>query len=140
MKTTMEIIFQKDSGFSLKTKTGVLTINLQGRIEVDGIVISGPGEYEVKGFAVTGFKGGAYLIEAEEILLGYLTEKEAVDVLLTNSWEAAKNIQPGVVIPVDGPASDALVKASGLEARREKKLNLNKLGLPEETELIILGP
>ena len=136
----MEITCLKDFSFNLKTKSATLTISHQGQIEVAGVVIAGPGEYEVQGFAVTGFKGGAYLIEAEEISLGYLTEKEEVDVLLTNSWETAKNIHPGVVIPVDGPAADALVKASGLEARREKKLNLNKLGLPEETELIILEP
>jgi len=74
----MEIIFQKDSGFSLKTKTGVLTINLQGRIEVDGIVISGPGEYEVKGFAVTGFKGGAYLWYWNIVTSQYLRDAETV--------------------------------------------------------------
>ncbi len=134
----MEITKLKDSGFSLKTKLATLTINLQGQIEVAGVVITGPGEYEVKGFAITGFKGGAYLIEGEEIRLGYLTEKEEVEVLLTNSWEMAKNVQPSIVIPIDEVSADAIIKTSGLEARKEPKLSVNKLSLPEETELVIL--
>ena len=134
----MEITCLKNLSFNLKTKSATLIINRQGQIEAAGVVIAGPGEYEVQGFTVTGFKGGAYLIEAEEISLGYLTEKEEVDVLLTNSWETVKNIQPRVAIPVDGPAAEVLIKASGLEPKKETKLSVNKLNLPEETELVIL--
>lgn len=139
MGNIMEIAFRHDSSFSLKTKLATLIINSGGQIEVEGIVIAGPGEYEVKGFAITGFKGGAYLIETEEIRLGYLTDKEEVDVLLTNSWEAAKNTQPNMVIPIDKVTAEAMIKASGLEPKNETKLTVNRLNLPEETELVILN-
>ena len=138
MGHSMEITRLSDSSFSLKTKTAQLTINLQRQIEVAGIVINGPGEYEIKGFSITGHKGGVYLIEAEEIRLGYLTEKDPVDVLIANSWETVKDVQPSIVIPVDAAAAAVLVKASGLEPKTSKKLLLNKLSLPEETELVIL--
>lgn len=139
MGNIMEITFGHDSGFSFQTKLATLIINSGGQIEVEGIVIAGPGEYEVKGFCLTGFKSGAYLIETEEIRLGYLTDKEEVDVLLTNSWEAAKNTQPNVVIPIDKVAAEAMIKASGLEPKNETKLTVNRLTLPEETELVILN-
>ncbi len=137
----MEISALNQSGFLIKSKQAKLLIRPDGKIEVEAepqpIVIAGPGEYEVKGFAVFGDKNGGYLVEAEEIKIGYMTEAE-VDVLITNSWETAKKSQPSLVIPVDEAAHSGLVKASGLEPRREKKLSLNKIGLSEETELVIL--
>ena len=58
--------------------------------------------------------------------------------LIANSWETVKDVQPSIVIPVDAAAAAVLVKASGLEPKTSKKLLLNKLSLPEETELVIL--
>jgi hypothetical protein len=138
----MEISAQNQADFLVKTKQAKLVIKSDGKIEVEAspepIIIAGPGEYEVKGFIIFGYKNSGYLIEAEEIKVGYMTDKEEVDVLITNSWETAKNAQPSVVIPVDGKVKSELVKASGLEARQEKKLVLTKVGLTEETELVIL--
>lgn len=136
----MEIRPHNKSGLEIKIKTANLVIDGDGKIVVnngEAMVISGPGEYEVKGFSVIGYKTGAYLIEAEDIRLGYLTEKQDVEILITADWEKAKEIQPNIVLPAKGGEA-ALIKDSGLEARTEKKLVVNKLNLPEETELVIL--
>ena len=48
--------------------------------------------------------------------------------------DTARQINPSLIVQTD------LVKAKEmeLEIRREKKLSLNKLSLPEETELVVL--
>jgi hypothetical protein len=138
----MEISQPAKAVFLLKTKQSKLTITAAGTIAIDNgdqpVVIAGPGEYEVKGFSLIGHKDGGYVIEAEEIKVGYKTAKEEVDVLITDSWDAAKESQPSIVIPLTQAAGEELAKASGLEKKIEKKLSLNKLSLSEETELVIL--
>lgn len=147
--TLMEITTLGHSSFALKTKIGRLVTDQSGKIVIDGdsesITIAGPGEYEAKGFSVTGLVAGqnpVYLIEAEDIRIGLgqtQTELlEGVDILLADSWKDAQSLKPRVVIPLDEGKAAEFAKDSGLEPRKEKKLSINKLSLPEETELVIL--
>lgn len=143
----MEISCLGHSSFLLKTKTGKLVTDQSGKIVIDGdsesITIAGPGEYEAKGFCVTGMVAGqnpVYLIEAEDIRIGLGQSEllEGVDILLAASWKDAQSLNPRVVIPLDEGKAAEFAKDSGLEPRKEKKLSVNKLSLPEETELVIL--
>ncbi len=142
----MEISYLGPSNFLLKTKTGKLVLDPAGKIEIEGdgetVTLAGPGEYEAKGFSIIGFKNGVYLIEAEDIRIGLgqtQTELlEGVDILLVVSWKDAQSLNPRVVIPLDEGKAAEFAKDSGLEPKKEKKLLVNKLSLPEETELVIL--
>lgn len=138
----MDITLNKNNCFTLTVKNRELTIDPAGRLKVtDGkelVELSGPGEYEAKGFSVLGLKLKAYIIEVDEVRVGYLTKGETVDLLITDSWEEVKNSQPGLVVPLNADCAAAMIKASGLEAKKEKKLSIQKLSLPEETELVIL--
>lgn len=210
----MEIIPLGHSSFLIKTKTGKLVLDPVGKAagftspktEADAVaishdhfdhndlsqiggaplVISGPGEYEIKGFSLTGIpswhddqqgklrgKNTIYLIEAEDIRLCHLGDQgapltdaqaellEGVDVLFTpvggvhsldaqTAWQVTQALSPRLVIPMHYKTAqhsrdfaqlagvDAFIQEAGLEPRREKKLPVNKLNLPEETELVIL--
>lgn len=162
----MEISYLGHSSFLLKTKTGKLVTDQSGKIVIDGgsepVTIAGPGEYEIKGFSITGIqkdKNTIYLIETEEIKLCHLGDQgaalteeqigllEGVDVLFVpvgggltldakTAWQVTQSLSPRLVIPFAQP--DDFVRESGLEPKKEKKLPVNKLNLPEETELVIL--
>lgn len=210
----MELTYLGHSSFLFKTKTGRLVTDPFGRApgflqpltEADAVTIShdhydhndlsriagspliirGPGEYEVRGFSITGMmswhdrREGAdrgsntiYLIEAEEMRWCHLGDQGAVltdrqreqlgrvDGLLVPvggkftldpaaAWEVVQAVGPRLVIPMHyktgdhGPAFagltgvDEFIRVSGLEPKQEKKLMINKLSLPEETELVIL--
>jgi hypothetical protein len=139
----MEISYSANGVMTVKIKTGQLRIGRDGGLTVTGnqdqpVVITGPGEYEAFGFSITGLGRQTFVIEAEEIRLGYQTITEPVQVLFTASGEAIKEAAPNLVIPVTPAAAADLIKTSGLEPKTEKKLTISKLSLPEETELVIL--
>lgn len=116
----MEISRISPTAVLLKTKTGKLTVDVSGQVMVEGggesVTLSGPGEYEAFGFSLIGLAAG-WLVEAEEIRIGVLPDGK-------------------IIVPA--ATSDDLAAAASLEPRREKKLLLSKLSLPEETELVIL--
>lgn len=210
----MEISYLGHSSFLVKTKTGKLVTDPVGKAagfnslktEPDAVTIShdhfdhndlsliggapliinGPGEYEIKGFSITGIpswhdalqgkirgKNTIYLIEAEEIKLCHLGDQgtalneeqtallEGVDILFVpvggvfsldakTAWQVTQALSPRLVIPMHYKTSDHnqefaklagvgdFVKETSLEPKKEKKLPVNKLNLPEETELVIL--
>lgn len=144
MGNTMELTRINQEKILVKTKAGSLVLGPGSRISLESagetLDFSGPGEYEASGFAITGFKAGGYLIEAEDVSIGYLTDEAGeVDLLITRSWEAAQKLQPAWVVPVDEPAAADLIRASGLEAGRETKLVVSRPGRPEETKLVAIG-
>lgn len=138
----MDITRLKNQGILIKTKLGRLSLLAEGKILVEGngepVTLAGPGEYEAKGFSLTGKAEGSYLIEAEEIRVGLKTDGDEVNVLLTDSWDKVGKSQPNMVIPLNESLQQEMVKSSGIEPRREKKLTLSKLNLPQETELVLL--
>jgi len=149
----MEISYLGSFEYLLKHKGVKVLIRPAGTtIESDSepLTISGPGEYEVKGVLIAGFKGDdkntIYTYDLDGIRLAYLSEVkqkladkqldwlDGVDVLLISAQgvDLVKQIGPSLVV-----SSEPI---EGLEGtpRREKKLTVNKLSLPEETELVIL--
>lgn len=158
----MEISYLGNFEYLLKHKGVKVLIRPTGTtIESDSepITISGPGEYEVKGVLIAGFKGDEkntiYTYDLDGIRAAYLGEMkqklidkqldwlDGVDVLLISAQgvDLVKQIGPSLVIPIDNQdkaKTEEFVKTIGLEAKREKKLVVNKLSLPEETELVIL--
>lgn len=158
----MEISYLGNFEYQLRHKgVKVIISPTETRIETESgpIKISGPGEYEVKGVLIAGFKGDKdkviYTFDIDEIKVAYLgevkqklTDKQldlldGVDVLLVSAEgvDLVKQVKPSLVIPIDNQdkkKTDAFVKLMELEPKKEKKLVVSKLGLPEETELIIL--
>ena len=149
----MEISYLGNFEYLLKHKgVKVLIRPTETKIESDSepITISGPGEYEVKGVLIAGFKGDdkntIYTYDLDGIKVAYLgevkqklTEKQldwldGVDVLLVSADGAdlVKQIGPSWAV------SSEPIKGLEGAPRREKKLTVNKLSLPEETELVIL--
>lgn len=149
----MEISRTGKKEYLLKNKGVKVLIKPAGTtIESDSepITISGPGEYEVKGVLIAGFKGDEkniiYTYDLDGIRIAYLgeikqklTEKQldwldGVDVLLVSSLggDLVKQIGPSWAV------SNEPIKGLEGTPRIEKKLIVNKLSLPEETELVIL--
>jgi len=150
----MEISYLGNSEYLLRHKKSVkVFIRPTGTtIESDSepITISGPGEYEVKGVLIAGFKvddkNTIYTYDLDGIRVVWLggvklklTEKQldlldGVDVLLVSAQGAdlVKQIGPSLAV------SSEPIKGLEGTPRREKKLTVNKLSLPEETELVIL--
>jgi len=149
----MEISYLGNFEYLLKHKGVKVFIRAKGTtIEADSepITINGPGEYEVKGVLIAGFKGDEkntiYAYDLDGVRVAYLgevrqklTDKQldwldGVDVLLVSAEgaELVKQIGPSLAVSSE--------QIKGLEGtpRREKKLTVNKLSLPEETELVIL--
>lgn len=150
----MEISYLGNFEYLLKHKGVKVFIRAKGTtIEADSepITISGPGEYEIKGVLIAGFKGDEkntiYTYDLDGVRAAYLgevrqklTDKQldgldGVDVLLVSTEEIdlVKQIGPSLAV-----LPEEFGKTIGLEAKKEKKLIVNKLSLPEETELIIL--
>lgn len=150
----MEISYLGNFEYLLKHKGVKVLIRPAGtKIESDSepITISGPGEYEVKGVLIAGFKGDdkntIYTYDLDGIRVAYLSEVkqkladkqldwlDGVDVLLVSAEgdDLVKQIGPSLAV-----LPEEFGKTIGLEAKREKKLVVNKLSLPEETELVIL--
>jgi len=149
----MEISYIGNFEYLLKHKGVKVLIRPTGTtIESDSgpVTISGPGEYEVKGVLIAGFNGDdkntIYTYDLDGIRLAYLSEVkqkladkqldwlDGVDVLLVSPEGADLVMQIGPSLVV----SSEPIKGFEGTSRREKKLTVNKLSLPEETELVIL--
>ncbi|MDZ7586373.1 MAG: MBL fold metallo-hydrolase [Patescibacteria group bacterium] len=149
----MEISYLGSFEYLLKHKGVKVLISLrETKIESDSepIIINGPGEYEVKGVLIAGFKGDEkntiYTYDLDGIRVAFLGEVkqklttkqldwlDGVDVLLVSAEGAdlVKQIGPSWAV------SSEPIKGLEGTPRREKKLTVNKLSLPEETELVIL--
>ena len=148
----MEIYYQGETKFLLKLKQIKVEVGQEIKVSPETgepYVISGPGEYEIKGVSVTGWQAGEkeviYLIEMDELTIGYfvnsgakLTEKnwdhlERIDVLLVgynDDGSLVKKIDPSIAV-VTKVVDESMVK-------REKKLVIKKAELPEETTVFVL--
>lgn len=150
----MEVSFNKKTGFLVKQKKSTVNLNEQvvAVSQPDGqmLTISGPGEYEVGGVAVTSqsyLDKTIFLIEFEEMRLAYLGDMkdkltetqldwlDGVDVFLANgqSAELIKQVRPSLVV------SPTAIDGFTGPVRNEAKLTINKLDLPEETEAVIIN-
>ena len=148
----MEISLVNKNCFLLKHKKIKVTICPQEtKVEGEGesVTVTGPGEYEIQGVTIAGLKNKdkvIYLYDLEELHVAYLNELQekltdsqldfldGVDVLLASGQSAdiIKQVGPSLVV-----TKESIKEMTG-EPRKEKKLLVNKLDLPEETEVVIL--
>lgn len=86
----MQISKSGDVGLTIKCKEGVVKADSKG-IEIEGLLFSGPGEYERKGIFVEGLEpdslGTLFLIHAEDMSICY-----AADIKGVLSAEAIKSL------------------------------------------------
>jgi len=106
-------------------------------------VISGPGEYEVKGVNILGFPGFNYLIKAEEINIGFigplngreLPATSLIDILFIAAGGEAvkiiKQLEPKIVIPSTGKVED-LMEELDQKCVPQEKLVIKKKDLSSE--------
>lgn len=123
-------------------------------------IIDAPGEYEISGVSIFG-KGKIYVIEIDEIKIGYLGELnealteeqieeiDGVDLLvipigkeglsISQIVKAIGEIQPKLlIVPQEEQTSSFLKELGQEEAKKETRLTVSNSTLPEEMETIIL--
>lgn len=128
-------------------------------IEVDGLTIDSPGEYEVKGSMITGVPVGedtAYVIHGDDVSVGVLANAneelgaEALEqlseldalVVAAERYEIVGKLEPKYVIPMgDGAAVKKFLDELGAATNEpQAKLKLNGRDVPEETTVVALTP
>jgi len=123
-------------------------------------IIDAPGEYEITDVSVFG-KGKIYTIEIDDIKVGYIGELtealtneqieeiNGVELLIIplgkenlnigQAVKAVNQIQPKLLIIPPQEQSNSFLKELGQEeAKKETRLTVSKILLPEEMETIIL--
>lgn len=154
--------YQKDESGKLlpKTKADIITFSHQKKLNIDRVVdsafvISGPGEYEIKGVNILGLAlDGAtvYVYEIDGLKVCFLrkasqlTEKQQeglgeIHVLLVPANEktvrAIEQLEPKIVVPIK--ASREFFKEMGQEELKPvNKLTVTPSSLPEEREVVWL--
>ena len=161
----MEISYLGKENFKIKTKTGSVvanptTLTISHKSGGEDFVITSPGEYEVEGISVFGYKSeeaNVYVVQNEDLRICYLgnlakplTEKvvsdlENIDVVIVNCdhietktiVETVAKLEPYFVLPY-GEMRDKFISAYEHGSRSVKSLNLSKLTLSEDlTEVIV---
>jgi L-ascorbate metabolism protein UlaG (beta-lactamase superfamily) len=133
--------FDKETGLRApKLEADVLLVNSETKIPAgDYFLISGPGEYDLKGVYTRGIRAGSntiYVIESEEMRvchLGALDQKE----LTTDQLEAIGEVDV-LMVPVGGGAAltaDAAVKIiSQIEPKITIPMRYKVVGLKEKLD------
>ena len=124
-----------------------------------GLVIDGPGEYEVKGAMITGFpvgEGTAYVMHTESGTAGILANIEEtlsgdaqeqlseLDVLFiaTEGYELIGKLEPKYVVPLGSgePLKKFLDEMGATAVEPVAKLKITGRDVPEETTVVVLTP
>ncbi len=160
----MDISYLGKGNFKIKAKTGAvltdgskLTISHKGG--GDDFVINQPGEYEVEGISVFGYKAEAsniYVVQFEDLRIAYLgelskalsekniSELENIDVVIVcvdmlstkEIVEVIAKLEPYYVLPY-GDSIAKFVTAYEHGSRGVKSLSLSRASLPDDlTEVI----
>lgn len=150
LKTPVDIIIAPKDGkdfFVGKTRGGPFVINA-------------PGEYEFSGVSVFSIDN-IYVAEIDEMRVCYLAkldselsnklleEIDGVDIILVPvgddgfkvevAVKTINKVQPRVVVCLPGSVTDKLLKELGFEeTKKEKRLTVSKVNLPEEMEAVVL--
>lgn len=161
----MDISYVGKEIFKIKTKTGVVSatpesLTISHKSGGDDFVITLPGEYEVEGISVFGYKtegNNVYVIQCDEMRICYLgnlekmlgektvSELENIDVVIVSTEmmpmkdlvEVISKLEPYYVLPY-GENKDKFIASYEHSSRSVKSLNLNKLSLNEDlTEVIV---
>lgn len=161
----MDISYAGKEVFKIKTKTGIVMADAQ-KLSIShkngdpDFVINQPGEYEVEGISVFGYRSesnNVYIVQHDDVRVCFLgkiekplTEKtivelENVDVVILNvdtlapkdAVELVSKLEPYYVLPYGNDVAK-FVTAYEHNSRTVKSLNLSKVSLNEDlTEVIV---
>jgi len=160
----MDISYLKGESFKIKAKTGSVVLapaalTISHKAGGDDFVINNPGEYEVEGISVFGYKAeteNVYVVQFEDLRVLYLgnlskplsekvvSELENIDVVIVSCdvmspkdvIETVAKIEPYYVLPY-GEMTTKFIASYEHGSRSVKSLSLSKLTLPEDlTEVI----
>lgn len=161
----MDISYLGKDNFKIKAKNGTVNalpdkLTISHKSGGDDFVITQPGEYEVEGISVFGYKtdsNNVYVIQFDDIRVAYLgnidkalsekniSELENIDVVILSvdslatkdSVELVSKLEPYYVLPY-GEQSAKFIASYEHGSRSVKSLNLSKVSLPEDlTEVIV---
>ena len=154
----MQIYKKSQDSFLIKSKEGNIQLGNDG-VEIDGLLFSGPGEYERKGIFVEGFApdgyGTVFIIHSEDINICYAAKVNTVlsgdavkmlgdvDILIISlgqetgmsTKDAEKNIakiDPRIIVPAVVEESIDIETTLGLSAEIVDSLKIKRADLPEE--------
>ena len=161
----MDISYLGKDKFKIKAKTGAVvaeakSLTVSHKSGGDDFVIDMPGEYEVEGISVFGYKAddaNVYVVQFDDLRVLYLgsigqnlsekliTELENIDVVIIptdtlpvkDGTELVAKLEPYYVLPY-GDNTAKFVAAYEHGSRSVKSLNLSKVSLPTDlTEVIV---
>jgi hypothetical protein len=160
----MDISYVGKDSFKIKAKTGSVLaeaakLTISHKTGGDDFVITDPGEYEVEGISVFGYKTESetiYVVQFDDIRVAYLgnlskllsekniSELENIDVVIVSTdslavkelTDVVSKLEPYYVLPY-GEQVAKFVAAYEHASRSVKSLNLSKLSLNDDlTEVI----
>lgn len=161
----MDISYLGKDSFKIKAKVGTIVadptkLTISHKSGGDDFVINQPGEYEVEGISVFGYKtdsSNIYVIQFEDLRIAYLgnltkslseksvSELENTDVVIVSAdnmptkdlVEVVSKLEPYYVLPY-GETIAKFVASYEHSSRTVKSLSLSKVSLPEDlTEVIV---
>jgi L-ascorbate metabolism protein UlaG (beta-lactamase superfamily) len=154
----MQVSFLGADRFRIKTKNATLLLEAD-TVDIEGVKITGPGEYERKGIFVEGISpngnGPIYTIRVENMTLCYLGNLEEsiseeaakkvgdIDILFVPLGEngtisekiamkVISQIDPRTVIPMQYSNISNFKNAEGIKTEDLDELKIKKQDLPEE--------
>lgn len=161
----MDISYLGKENFKIKAKNGSVALGLT-KLSIshksggEDFEIYAPGEYEVEGISVFGYKAenkNVYVVQFDDVRVAYLgnlevtltektiTELENIDVVIVSVdslptkdvVELVSKLEPYYVLPY-GENVEKFVASYEHGSRSVKSLNLSKVTLPEDlTEVIV---
>ncbi len=161
----MQISRKNEDTFQIKSKEGMIQINEKG-VEIDGLLFSGPGEYERKGVFVEGIDpdgiGTIFLVHSEDITICYAAginetlSNEAVktlgdvDLLIISiggdkldpkdAEKSISTIDPRVIILAHSTEEVNAENSLGIKVEKMDCYKLKRSDLPsEDRKLIVIG-
>lgn len=161
----MDISYLGKDSFKIKAKTGTITasssqLTIAHKNGGEDFVITQPGEYEVEGISVFGYKAetnNLYVVQFDDVRVAYLgnidkslseksvSELENIDVVILSvdnmatkdSVELVSKLEPYYVLPY-GELTAKFIASYEHASRTVKSLNLSKVSLNEDlTEVIV---
>lgn len=161
----MDISYLGKENFKIKAKNGSVQLNAQNlsishKSGGDDFVITTPGEFEVEGISVFGYKAetsNIYVVQFDDVRVAYLgnlekslpeksiTELENIDVVILGvdtleikeAVELVAKLEPYYVLPY-GHKTEKFVASYEHGSRNVKSLNLSKVTLPDDLTEVIL--
>lgn len=161
----MDISYLGKDSFKIKAKVGSIVadpekLTISHKSGGDDFVITQPGEYEVEGISVFGYKSNesrVFVVQFEDLRIAYLgnlskalseksiSELENTDVVIVSTdsmpikdlVEVVAKLEPYYVLPY-GENIAKFVASYEHSSRTVKSLSLSKVSLPEDlTEVIV---